>query len=69
MAFSEQSKVGDLLDDPGAHAVLDKHAPELATHPMINMGRNFSFKALAAFPQAKISPDTYDAIVKDLATL
>ena len=49
MAFSIESTVGDLLDNPGPRAVLDKIMPQLATNPQIDMARGMSLKMVAGF--------------------
>ena len=70
MAFSADTKFGELLDNPAAKAVLLKHLPEMASAgPMLNMARGMTLKAVAGFPQAKISPDKLQAIVTDLQQL
>jgi hypothetical protein len=70
MAFSADSKFGELLDNPAAKAILSKHLPELEkAGPMLNMARGMTLKAVAAFPQAKISGETLKAIVADLLKL
>jgi len=69
MAFSIDSKVGELLDNPQTKAVLDKHMPELATNPQIAMARNFSLKMVAGFSGGKITPDMLSAVNADLAAL
>jgi hypothetical protein len=70
MAFSADSKLGDLLDNPAAKAVLLRHVPEVGTAgPMLNMARGMTLKMVAAFPQAKMSPEKLQAIVADLEKL
>jgi para-nitrobenzyl esterase len=70
MAFSADTKFGELLDNPTAKAVLLKHLPEIASAgPMLNMARGMTLKAVAGFPQAKISPEKLQAIVSDLQQL
>jgi cytochrome P450 len=67
MAFSADSKLGELLDNPAAKAVLLKHVPEVEqAGPMLAMARGMTLKAVAGFPQANISPDRLQAIVADL---
>jgi hypothetical protein len=55
MAFSIESTVGDLLDNPGPRAVLDKIMPQLATNPQIDMARGMSLKMVAGFSGGKIT--------------
>jgi hypothetical protein len=70
MSFTAETKMGELLDDPKAREVLLKHLPEIATAgPMLNMARGMTLKAVAAFPQAKISAEKLQTIVADLANV
>jgi hypothetical protein len=55
MTFSIDSKVGDLMKNPAAKAVIDEFLPEAATNPQTKMAYGMSLKMLANFPQAKIS--------------
>ena len=52
MQFTLDTTLGDLLDNPQAKAVVDKHLPGLSTNPMIAMGRGMSINSLLALPQA-----------------
>lgn len=70
MAFSAETKMGVMLDDPAAKAVLVKFLPEIQTAgPMLNLARGMSLKQVAGFPQAKISPEKLQAIVAELEKL
>jgi hypothetical protein len=70
MAFNADSKFGDLLDNPAAKAVLSKYLPELdKAGPMLNMARGMTLKMVAGFPQAKISPENFKAIVAELGKI
>jgi len=69
MAFSLDSKVGEILDNPQARAVLEKHVPMLKSvgESMLSMARPMTLKQVAGFPQAGLSPDKLKAIVDELA--
>jgi hypothetical protein len=70
MAYNADTKLGDLLDNPVTKEVLFKFLPEMKTAgPMLNMGRGMSLKTVASFPQAKITPETLQAIVDELSKL
>jgi hypothetical protein len=70
MGFSADTKLGEIMDNPAAKAVMQKHYPEMTTMgPMINMGRGLTLKQIAAFPQAKMSPERLQLIVDDLQKL
>ena len=55
--FSVSSKVGDLMNNPAAKAVIDEFLPEAAGNPQTKMAYGMSLKMLASFPAAKISKD------------
>jgi para-nitrobenzyl esterase len=70
MAFSADTKLGDLLDNPEAKALLLKHVPEISNAgPMLEMARGMTLKMVAGFPQANISAEKLQAIVADLEKL
>jgi len=67
--FSMDSKLGDLMKDPAAKAVIDQFLPGASTNPQTKMAFGMTLKALAGFPQAKISKDLLaqiDAALKAL---
>jgi hypothetical protein len=53
MAYSLDTKVGELLDDSGAVKVLEKHAPGISSNPMIGFAKGMTLRALLDMPQAK----------------
>lgn len=67
MAFNENSKLGDLLANEAAVAVLEKHLPGISTNPMVSMGKGLSLQQLGSLPQANIPQELVQAIVADLA--
>jgi len=69
MAFNENSKFQDLIANPEAQAVLEKHLPGQLSEAQYNMIKNFSLKTIAGFPQANIKKETLEAIVADLAKI
>jgi hypothetical protein len=69
MALSIDSKVGELLDNPQAKVILDKHMEGFSTNPQVGMARGFSLKMAAGFSGGKITPDMLSAVNADLAAL
>ncbi len=72
MAFTENSKFGDLLDDPAARALLVKYVPQIddpSIKTMLGMARGMTLKAVASFPQAKLSAAQMSALIEELAKL
>ena len=55
--FSINSKLGDIVKDPAACAVLDEFMPGASTNPQIKMGFGMTLKAISGFPQAKVLKD------------
>jgi hypothetical protein len=52
MAFTLDSTLGTLLDDPRAKPVLDKQFPGLSSNPMVAMAKGLSLNAILSMPQA-----------------
>lgn len=70
MPFSVDTKLGELLDNPAAKAILAKYLPDLdKAGPMLAMARGMSLKTVAGFPQAKIAADTLKTIEAELKSL
>ena len=52
MAFTLDSTLGQLLDDPQAKAIMEKQLPGVTTHPMIAMAWGMSLNMIVSMPQA-----------------
>jgi hypothetical protein len=50
--FTLDTTLGELLDDPQAKALLDKHVPGVSSNPMVTMARGMSLNAVLSMPQA-----------------
>jgi hypothetical protein len=53
MAYTMDTKVGELLKDTHAVEVLEKHVPGVSKNPMIGMAAGMTIKSLLAMPQAQ----------------
>jgi hypothetical protein len=53
MAYTVDTKVGDLLKDTHAVEVLEKHVPGISRNHMIGMASGMTIKSLLAMPQAQ----------------
>ena len=70
MAFNADTKMGVMLDDPAAKAVLVNLLPEIKTAgPMLNLARGMTLKQLAAVAPGKIPSEKLQAIVAELEKL
>jgi hypothetical protein len=69
MAYTLQSKLGDLLKDSIAVKVLEKYAPGITTNPMIGFARGMALDALLTLPQAKQYGITKEMVLKVLSEI
>ena len=53
MAYTLDTKVGELLEDTRAMEVLERHVPGISKNPMISMASGMTLKSLIALPQAQ----------------
>jgi hypothetical protein len=66
MAYTLDTKIGELLKDAGAVKVFEKYAPGISKNPMIGLAKGMTLKALIAMPQAKQAGLTEEMIKKVL---
>jgi len=65
----EATSIGDLLDNPQAKAVLEKHIPEMIANPQFEMARGMTLKQIQGFAGDALSDDKLAAINAELAKL
>lgn len=53
MAYTLDTKVGELLTDTRAMEVLERYVPGISKNPMVNMASGMTLKSLLAMPQAQ----------------
>jgi hypothetical protein len=69
MAYTLETKVGNILNDTQALEVLEKHAPGLSTNPMIGLASGMTLKQILSMPQAKQAGITEEMVEKVLAEI
>jgi hypothetical protein len=69
MAYTLDTKLGDLLNDTHAVDILEKHAPGISKNPMIGFAKGMTLKALLEMPQAKQYGVTEDMVQKVLSEI
>jgi len=69
MAYTLDTKVGDILEDTHALEVLEKYAPGVSKNPMIGLAKGMTLKALLAMPQAKEAGITEEMVKKVLTEI
>ena len=52
MAYTLDTTLGELLDNPQAKALLDQQMPGVSTHPMIAIARGMTLNMILSMPQA-----------------
>jgi hypothetical protein len=53
MAYTLDTKVGEILDDPQAVAILDGYLPGASKNPMLEMAKDMTLRSIIELPQAK----------------
>ena len=61
--------IGQLLDDPAAHAILEKYIPQIVKMDQIKMARGLTLSALQVYIPAMLSEATLKQIDQDLAQI
>ena len=69
MAYTLDTKVGDILKDTHAVEIFERHAPGVSKNPMIGLAKGMSLKTLVALPQAKQAGVTEEMVLKVLAEI
>ena len=61
--------LGELLDNPASHAVLQRRFPTLLRHPMLNMARKAPLEQAVAFARNRLSPQDINCTLEELRRL
>lgn len=69
MAYTMDTKVGDILKDTRAVEILEKHVPGISTNPMIGFAQGMTIRSLLELPQAKQYGVTEERVSQVLAEI
>lgn len=72
VAFNEETKFGELLDNPAAKAILTRYIPQLADPGiklMLSMARGMSLKTVSGYPQAGLTAEKFSALIDELSAI
>ncbi|HNB41895.1 MAG TPA: hypothetical protein PLG52_10375 [Anaerolineales bacterium] len=69
MAYTLDTKVGEILDDTGAVKILEKHVPGVSKNPLIGLASGMTLKQILSMPQAKEAGLTEEMVKKVLAEI
>ncbi|WP_309617154.1 hypothetical protein [Salinibacterium sp.] len=62
-------KLGTLMDDPEALAIIEKHVPELQKLPMLSMAKKMSFNAVVGMASGQLGKSAVEAMREELGSL
>jgi para-nitrobenzyl esterase len=66
MKYNDQSRLRELLADPQALAVIERHIPGATAHPQLDMALDMSLREISWYPESGLTPAKLKAIVEDL---
>jgi hypothetical protein len=69
MAYTLDTKVGELLKDPEAEKIIERHAPGVSKNPMIGLAKGMTLKSVVSMPQATQAGLTEEMITQVLAEI
>jgi hypothetical protein len=69
MAYTLDTKVGDILKDTRAVEILEKYVPGISKNPMLGLAGGMTLKAILAMPQAKQAGLTEEMVKKVLTEI
>jgi para-nitrobenzyl esterase len=69
MAVTAESKIGVLLADEQAKAIIEKHLPGMTSDPRLKMAMGMTLKQIMPLSQGKITLGKIEAISEDLTKL
>lgn len=65
----ETTKLGELLDDPDARAIIDDLVPDLPNHPMIGFAKGMPAAAVLKMAGGQIPADVLEQLQTRIAAL
>ena len=72
MAITLDTKLKDIMKNPAAVEILEKHFPDFTKNPQLKLGYMMTFRTISKFPQARqfgLTPEILDKVVEEWATL
>jgi hypothetical protein len=69
MAYTLDTKVGEIMKDTRAVEVLERHAPGISKNPMLGMASGMSLRSVVDMPQAKQAGITEEMVQRVLTEI
>ncbi len=68
MRYTVQTALYQLLDDPRARDILEKHLPGSTSHPQLHQALHMSLWEISQYPEANVDQAKLQALLQDLNT-
>lgn len=65
----EETTVGEMLDTPAIHGLIEKHIPAVLEHPLLEVGRTFIFNDALPYISDMVTEEALEAYRADLEAL
>lgn len=69
MAISSRSKLGEILEDERAVAIIDEYIPGFITNPELDPVKGMRMKTLLKFPQVALNDEQKKEVIARLDAL
>jgi len=72
MAITMDTKLKDIMKNPAAVEILEKHFPDFTKNPQLKLGYMMTFRTISKFPQAKqfgLTPEILEQVMAEWAAL
>jgi hypothetical protein len=69
MPFTVNSTMRQVLANPSAHEIIERHVPGATTHPQLNLALDMSLREIALYPEAELTREKLQALLDDLAKI
>lgn len=67
MPFTANSTVRDVLNNPEAKRIVERHVPGASSHPQLYQALHMSLREVASYPESGLTPAKLEALLLDLA--
>lgn len=69
MRTFENTTVGEIIDNPELNQMIQDNCPELLEHPLLEVGRTFTFEAALPYIEDMVTDEQLEMIREALAKL
>jgi hypothetical protein len=69
MPFNVYSTVRQILANPTAREIIERHIPGATTHPQLNMAMDMLLGEVATYPESGLTSEKLQALLADLAKI